>query len=351
MSLSLATEPRRRGLFEPFYWVPKSSSPSASQAPGQSLFPVLFPEPLPSLHLLDRTQLVRGRVDSDASEVFNIRASPDHQRSGSNATQQQQQPQRNRSLLSQQGTVIPVYNGELLLVVQKGPAESTPNSRPTSYATSRHSSSIDDASVIADKTVSRNPSIRVKPGSSQGLERKASMAKRSSLPSLSHRPNFVITEPSTNPPLRVVVRAGTLQILVKILVQGLLGVSVSVADDNGEMSLREGISRELVLDRNEFAKVWWNVFRSFVTPLAFFEVRIESWSFCRWLTVLFAGFEKDLCWLSNSQFVPVRWGLSSCGKPAWSGFRDHSGMVGIGRRGAGRPGRCTALHRRSSFPR
>lgn len=279
MSLSLAAEPRRKGLFEPFYWAPKSSSPSAVQAPGQSLFPVLFPEPLPSLHLLDRTQLVRGRVDSDASEVFNIRASPDHQRSGSNATQQQQQPQRNRSLLSQQGTVIPVYNGELLLVVQKGPAESTPNSRPTSYATSRHSSSIDDSSVAPDKTVSRNPSIRVKPGSSQGLERKASMAKRSSLPSLSHRPNFVITEPSTNPPLRVIVRAGTLPVLVKILVQGLLGVSVSVADDNGEMSLREGISRELVLDRNEFAKVWWNVFRSFVTPLAFFEVRVECSSF------------------------------------------------------------------------
>jgi hypothetical protein len=50
--------------------------------------------------------------------------------------------------------------------------------------------------------------------------------------------------------------------LVKILVQGLIGVSVSVADDYGEMSLREGISRELVLDRSEFTRVWWNVFPS-----------------------------------------------------------------------------------------
>lgn len=271
MSLSLAAEPKRKGLFEPYYWAPKPSS-SSGQAPGQSLLPLLFPEPLPSLHLLDRTQIIRGRVDSDASDVFNIRASPDHQRSGSHPQQQQQQqPQRNRDHLSQQGTVIPVYNGELLLVVQKV-AESTPSSRPTSYATSRPSSSIDETSVVPDKTVSRSPSIRVKPGSSQSLERKTSVAKRSSLPSLSHRPNFVITEPSTNPPLRVVVRAGTLPVLVKILVQGLTGVSVSVADDNGEMSLREGISRELVLDRSEFARVWWNVFRSFVTPLAFFEV-------------------------------------------------------------------------------
>ena len=285
MSLSLVAEPKRKGLYEPYYWAPKPSS-SSGQAPGQSLLPLLFPEPLPSLHLLDRTQLVRGRVDSDASDVFSIRASPDHQRSGSHPQQQQQQqPQRNRDHLSQQGTVIPVYNGELLLVVQKV-AESTPSSRPTSYATSRPTSSIDDTSIIIpDKTVSRSPSIRVKPSSSQSLERKTSVAKRSSLPSLSHRPNFVITEPSTNPPLRVVVRAGTLSMLVKILVQGLIGVSVSVADDNGEMSLREGISRELVLDRSEFARVWWNVFRSFTAPLAFFEVcDVRVISFCKWLT-------------------------------------------------------------------
>ena len=274
MSLSLAAEPRRKGLFEPYYW----ARPSSNQ---QALLPLLFPEPLPSLHLLDRTQLVRGRVDSDASDVFtnnmNVRASPEHPRT-SPVTQ------RNH-MLSHQGTVIPVYNGELLLVVQKGAlVESAPNSRPTS--------SVDEVLVpvpvpppvggVPDKTISRKPSIRVKPSSSQGLERKTSMAKRSSLPSLlssSQRPStsFMMTEPSstTNPPLRVVVQAGTLNMLIRILVQGLPGVSVSVADDNGEMSLREGISRELVLDRNEFARVWWNVFRSFVTPLAFFEVTLN----------------------------------------------------------------------------
>ena len=67
MNLSLAAEPKRKGLFEPYYWAPKPSS-SSGQAPGQSLLPLLFPEPLPSLHLLDRIQLVRERVDSDASE-------------------------------------------------------------------------------------------------------------------------------------------------------------------------------------------------------------------------------------------------------------------------------------------
>jgi hypothetical protein len=55
-------------------------------------------------------------------------------------------------------------------------------------------------------------------------------------------------------------------------VHGLQGVSVSVADDNGEMSLREGKTRELLLDQVEFAKLWWNVYRSLVTPLVFFEL-------------------------------------------------------------------------------
>jgi hypothetical protein len=37
----------------------------------------------------------------------------------------------------------------------------------------------------------------------------------------------------------------------------------------------EGKTRELALDKVEFARIWWNVFRSFLTPLVFFEV-----SFC-----------------------------------------------------------------------
>ncbi|PFH48907.1 hypothetical protein AMATHDRAFT_5377 [Amanita thiersii Skay4041] len=271
MSLSLAAEPRRKGLFEPYFWS-RHHHLSSSPMPNQSLFPLLFPEPLPSVHFLDRAQLLRGRVDSDVSstDVFGH----GHGRAGE-GQRGQGQASRNRDILSQGGTVIPVYNGELFLVVQRSiPVESAPSSRPSSFAPSRPPSSVYDSSVTQEKSVSRSPSIRVKPGSSQNLERKASMAKRSSLPSLSQRPNFVMSEPSTlsNPPLRVVVQSGTLNMLVRILVHGLPGVSVSVADDNGEMSLREGIARELVLDRNEFARVWWNVFRSFVTPFVFFEL-------------------------------------------------------------------------------
>ncbi|KAF8058629.1 rho GTPase activating protein 22 [Lyophyllum atratum] len=269
MSLSLAAEPRRKGLFEPYFW----SRSTSGQAPHASLLPLLFPEPLPTVCLIDRAQLLRGRVDSDASDV-QLRRAIDPHRHPSQRPLPTQGPDPNTGLaaLNQGGTVIPVYNGDLLLVVQAGGGlDSAPSSRPpSSRISSRPPSSIADSGM--EKGLGRAPSIRVKPGSSQGLERKSSVARRNSLPSLSNRQNFVISEPSSEHPLRVMVQAGTLNTLVNILVHGLQNVSVSVADDNGEMSLREGMTRELIVDRVEFAKVWWNVFRSFVSPLVFFEL-------------------------------------------------------------------------------
>ncbi|GLB37976.1 putative GTPase-activator protein for Rho-like GTPases [Lyophyllum shimeji] len=269
MSLSLAAEPRRKGLFEPYFWTRSTSG----QAPNASLLPLLFPEPLPTVCLIDRAQLLRGRVDSDASDV-QLRRAIDPHRHPAQRPLTNDRPDQHAGLaaLNQSGTVIPVYNGDLLLVVQAGSGmDSAPNSRPpSSRMSSRPPSSVVDS--VTEKGIGRAPSIRVKPGSSAGLERKSSVARRNSLPSLPHRQNFVISETSSEPPLRVMVQAGTLNMLVNILVHGLGNVSVSVADDNGEMSLREGMTRELVVDRVEFAKIWWNVFRSFVSPVVFFEL-------------------------------------------------------------------------------
>lgn len=256
MALSFAVEPRRKGHFEAYFW--------SKSTPGHtSLLPLLFPEPLPTVTLVDRGQLLRGRVDSDTPDATFLRGL-DSRRSD---------PERSGlTELRQRGTVIPVYNGDLLLVVQNASGlDSTPSSRPpSSRAASRPPSSIADSTT--EKPLGRNTSIRVKPRSSQNLDRKSSVARRNSLPSLSQRQNFVLSERSSEPPLRVIVQAGTLNNLINILVFGLQNVSVSVADDNGEMTLKEGMTRELVVDQVEFAKVWWNVFRSFVTPRTFFEV-------------------------------------------------------------------------------
>ncbi|KAJ7058275.1 rho GTPase activating protein 22 [Mycena amicta] len=257
MSLSLAAEPRRKGLFEPHYWVR-----AAQQAPYSSLVPLLFPEVFPTSTLVDRTSLLRGRVNSDTDPRLLLLDS-------------QQPPQPRREIgtvpgLNQTGILIPVYNGEVLLTVWQGAGDSTTSSRPSSRLPSRPPSSV--VGDAADVPIGRAPSIRVKPGTSQGLDRKTSLARRSSLPSPAQRRTFIAAEPSSEPPLRVRVLAGTLNWLVDILVHGLRNVSVSVADDNGEMSLREGKTRELVVDQAEFSRVWWNVFRSLVTPLVFFEL-------------------------------------------------------------------------------
>ena len=179
------------------------------------------------------------------------------------------------------GTAIPVYNGELLLIARPDWDPSSA-SRPASRAPSRPPSSTYDTSGT-DRAMTRTPSIRVKPGSSQGLERKSSAQRRNSLPAISPRANQpIMTEVSTERPIRVLVQAGTLDRLVNVLIHGLKGVSVAVADDNGETSLRDGNTRDLVVDHSEFARVWWNVFRSFVTPIVFFEV-----SFSSFLSILF----------------------------------------------------------------
>ena len=272
MSLSLAAEPRRKGLFEPYFWT-RSIHMHTSYT---SLIPLLFPDSLPTLTLVDRSKLVRGRLESDASEMQYLRSvdAQLRQEAGRNLHNlDANQDYIKRLILGTGGTVISLYGGNLRLVVQSGTFESESSSRPSSNAFSRPPSSVVDHG--SEKNLSRNPSIRVKPSTSQGLDRKTSIARRSSLPSVSHlsRQNFVTSEPSLDPPLRVVVQAGTLNNLVDVLVHGLEGISVSVADDNGEMSLREGMKREVVIDRIEFARVWWNVFRSFVSPFVFFEVK------------------------------------------------------------------------------
>ncbi|KJA20499.1 hypothetical protein HYPSUDRAFT_68529 [Hypholoma sublateritium FD-334 SS-4] len=272
MPLSLSAEPRRRGLFEPYFWTRASS-----QAHSTSLLPLLFPDPLPTLTLIDRSKLIRGRLDSETSDLQYLRSLDAQFSQEAGRPFKSLDPNQDftkRLIMGHGGTVISVYNGDLLLVVQSGGFESAPNSRPSSSRAPSRPPSSSFEHTAGEKTLGRNPSIRVKPSSSHGVDRRPSVARRSSLPSVSHlnRTNFVTAEPSSDPPLRVVVQAGTLSNLVDILVHGLENISVSVADDNGEMSLREGMTRELVVDGAEFSRVWWNVFRSFVTPLVFFEL-------------------------------------------------------------------------------
>ncbi|OAX35708.1 hypothetical protein K503DRAFT_868067 [Rhizopogon vinicolor AM-OR11-026] len=274
MSLSLAVEPRRKGLFEPFFWSHSMSTPHILCHP---LTPLLFMDPLPTITFLDRGQIWRGRLESGPTKLsveelqrlrrLDIALTPAARSNRSDASSSL----FNIGDVDIRETAIPIYDGELLLIARSDLDPLSSSSRPPSRAPSRPPSSVVEGSNL-EKSMTRSPSIRVKPGSSQGLERKSSVARRSSLPSISSRPNAVLTEVSSERPIRVIVQAGTLDRLVNVLVHGLQGVSVAVADDNGETSLRDGKTRDLVVDRAEFARVWWHVFRSFVTPFVFFEL-------------------------------------------------------------------------------
>ncbi|EIW54075.1 uncharacterized protein TRAVEDRAFT_132023 [Trametes versicolor FP-101664 SS1] len=266
MSLSSAAEPRRRGIFEPYFWSRMSQQPSI-----HPLAALLFPEPLPAVSFVNRSQIMRGRLESNSSglniqDIRDLRSHLDGER-----TSQSERPKLGGFDLG--GTVIPVYSGELLLLVQPG-GDAVPSSRPASRAPSRPPSSAAPDTPSLERSFSRNPSIRVTPGSSHGhgSERKSSMARRNSLPSMSQRTSLVASEVTSERPLRVVVQAGTLDRLVDVLVHGLQGVSVSVADDNGEMPLTDRKTREVRVDMDDFSQVWWNNFRSFLKPQVLFEL-------------------------------------------------------------------------------
>ncbi|KAI9507994.1 hypothetical protein F5148DRAFT_1200141 [Russula earlei] len=272
MTMSLAAEPRRMGLYEPHFWTRTSNTQQAYTS--STLLPLLFPEHLPYVSFIDRAQLLRGRLESSGPRQLNIEDVRTI-RSGESTL-----GSRRRSFGAPDsatghdigGTVIPAFDGELILLVSPGKEASL--SRQSSRTRSRPPSSVVEPSMggAGEKVLSRAPSIRVRPGSSHGLDRKASLARRNSLPSITARTSLVIPEHPTERPVRVVVQAGTLERLVDTLAHGLPGISVSIADDNGEMPLKGGRTRDAKLDRGDFSSIWWKVFRSFVTPLVFFEL-------------------------------------------------------------------------------
>ncbi len=117
MSLSLAAEPRRKGLFEPHFW----SRPSSNYPPNVSLLPLVFSEPLPTVCLVDRSLALRGRLDSDAAtDIHAVRAVDGRIRQEERRVRPFDPTAGVLASLSLGGTVIPVHNGDLLLVVQGG---------------------------------------------------------------------------------------------------------------------------------------------------------------------------------------------------------------------------------------
>ena len=71
MTLSLTAEPRKMGLYEPHFWT-RSSSNTVQAYTNANLVPLLFPEHLPCVSFVDRTQLLRGRLESGGPKQLNV---------------------------------------------------------------------------------------------------------------------------------------------------------------------------------------------------------------------------------------------------------------------------------------
>lgn len=174
-------------------------------------------------------------------------------------------------------TFIQVFDGELVVKMVRGGGSGGTASRPTSCliesSVSSPTTPVTPNSVGAQlerRLTAGAPSVRISSTSSQ-LDRKTSVARsrRSSLPTISQR-SSLLAEPSTERPVTVAVSGGTLDRLVDVLVSGLEGVGITVADDYGETL--KGKTRSISVDRAQFARVWWAIFRSFVSPYVLFEV-------------------------------------------------------------------------------
>lgn len=317
--LSFAIEPRRNRHYAPHFFrnkAPQSAHPLA---------PLLFPELMPTVCMLDRSNIVRGKKvsstahhgdGSGAVEMSqeHIQAVVTRTRAFQSGGKGQGSKAKDVRLLGEElgETTLTVFEGELVLKLvreDKSAGASTGEralsrsttmlrnvSRPTSVAEEddleRLSASLSgilspgSGGVLSPTTSgilsprlerkpSRSPSIRATPSSHLERKQSAIRSRRSSLPSISQRTSMVVAETSGEPPLRALVSSGSLEKLVDVLVSGLeeVGMQTSSADDNGETSLREGRTRGIRVDHAEYCRIFWGVFRSFVTPMVLFEVR------------------------------------------------------------------------------
>ena len=242
-------------MFEPYFWNP------TGQQQAHPLLALMMPEPLPSISLIDRAEIIRGRTESSSNSTIAQEVA------AARELLLQPNPRTKRSsadpvwdpTLGVAGDIggieITVFEGELIVTIQSFSEPSQPPSR----STSRPPSSVVDIAGV-DKSFGRSPSIRTRRAGAKGLERKPStINRRNSLPSVPSNPEELMPpQASSERPLRVKVKAGTLERLVDVLLHGLQGVSVAFSDDNGEMPLRDGKHRDLKVDHSDFSTVWWN---------------------------------------------------------------------------------------------
>lgn len=256
---SLQAEPVQFGRLAQYFHQPRSQNYHL-----HALVPFTFPEPLPSLAFLDRSELVRLRKES----MDKHGNTTSHELQMEHLTRLKFFPSEHvRShWTSKEGielddTIFRLFEGEMIVKVVK---DTQPSSRPASF--------FDNGATSLSRRPSRAPSIRVTPHAASTLERKSSNTRRQSMPLLNNGRSRATPsgegKPKTSMELLVpvVIVGGTIERLVDVLVRGLDYVMAATADDNGEMALTDRRAKGLKLDRDDYSKTWWSTYRSFLTP-------------------------------------------------------------------------------------
>ncbi|RHZ79469.1 hypothetical protein Glove_144g105 [Diversispora epigaea] len=91
-------------------------------------------------------------------------------------------------------------------------------------------------------------------------------SKRNSLHGVSHSPRASLHVNGEHDALMVVVKAGTLERLIDVLVNGVTAYSASVVDDNGEPPLTIGRQSQLGINSAEYTATFFSTYRSFCSP-------------------------------------------------------------------------------------
>ncbi|KAE8216721.1 hypothetical protein CF327_g157 [Tilletia walkeri] len=256
---SLHAEPKTLGAHEPYWRQPRSA-----RATSNALVPLLFPQPLPHLSLVDRASLLAGVTEPprsssgllDPERTITARSPGSRpQLSGSplarSLTFPASQPTRNARTFA--FNRIPEWssvsgnaggNGDehvlhigpdLVLRTVGEVAPSTPSS------------------PRASKRFSQDMSRQTRPLSQ--------VSKRSSLPA-SNRSSVVDVAAT----LAVTLKAGSLEKITDIMVMGVDHITTSLPDDNGEVPLSSARKAHLSMDLHSFRLAFLGTFRTLCTP-------------------------------------------------------------------------------------
>ncbi|CAD6890843.1 unnamed protein product [Tilletia controversa] len=256
---SLHAEPKTLGAHEPYWRQPRSA-----RATTNAMVPLLFPQPLPHLSLVDRAGLLAGVTEPsrpsaallDPERTITAR-SPGHRPalSGSplsrSLTFPTSQPARNTRTFA--FNRIPEWSSLSGNAAGNGDEHVLNIGPDLVLRTVGEVAPSAPSSPRASKRFSQDMSRQTRPLSQ--------VSKRSSLPA-SNR-NSVVDAAAT---LEVTLKAGSLEKITDIMVMGVDHITTSLPDDNGEVPLSSSRKAHLSMDLHSFRLAFLGTFRTLCTP-------------------------------------------------------------------------------------